>query len=102
MPQQILDSDDISATIEQIRSHRMTKLMTGDRNTALLRVILHTLLNSPYRKWPTLVGTFLNQKDFSELRTESIRGYPRPLDDKYSSQMLMSDSLYFVWGTKAH
>ncbi len=64
MAKQFLDGNDIGTIIEQLGSHRMTKLMTGDRHTALLRVILHTLVNALYRKRLPLVAPFLNQKDF--------------------------------------
>ena len=54
----------------------------------------------PFERQGLVLQYFLNQKDFTDLGTESIRGYPRPPEDRYSAQMIMSDSLYFVWGTK--
>ncbi|MEJ2135976.1 MAG: hypothetical protein P8X86_12110 [Desulfofustis sp.] len=39
----------------------------------------------------------LDQGSFGNIQTESIRGYPRPAEDKYSDRMSKSDSLYFIW-----
>jgi hypothetical protein len=36
---------------------------------------------------------------FSNLQTESVRGLPRPTDDKYIAQTLISDPIFAVWGT---
>lgn len=36
---------------------------------------------------------------FRDLHTESLRGLPRPADDKYIAQTKFSDPLYAVWGT---
>jgi SAM-dependent methyltransferase len=38
---------------------------------------------------------------FTNLETWSLRGLPRPLDDKYAGQMVHSDPVYAVWGEKA-
>lgn len=35
---------------------------------------------------------------FQDLHTESLRGLPRPSDDKYIAQTKFSDPLYAVWG----
>jgi hypothetical protein len=37
---------------------------------------------------------------FTRLETWSLRGLPRPLDDKYAGQMAHSDPIYAVWGEK--
>ena len=37
---------------------------------------------------------------FTKLETWSLRGLPRPLDDKYARQMATSDPVYAVWGEK--
>ncbi len=63
MAKQLLDGNDIGAIIEQLGSHRMTMLMTGDRNTTLLRVLLHRLLDASHRKRLSLVAAFFHQKD---------------------------------------
>jgi SAM-dependent methyltransferase/FKBP-type peptidyl-prolyl cis-trans isomerase 2 len=43
---------------------------------------------------------FLNQEGFEDLRTYSMRGLPRPHDDKYFPELFHSDPLYAVWGRK--
>jgi SAM-dependent methyltransferase len=35
---------------------------------------------------------------FESLATETIRGYPRPADDKYADQLPQSDPVFAVWG----
>jgi hypothetical protein len=37
---------------------------------------------------------------FQDLETFSMRGIPRPWDDKYFPQMRFSDPVYAVWGRK--
>jgi len=47
-----------------------------------------------------LIGNYLLSLGcFEHLQTESVRGYPRPADDKYRHQLSMSDPLYFIWAT---
>ena len=41
---------------------------------------------------------FLESGQYTNLHTYSMRGLPRPADDKYASQMLFSDPVYAVWG----
>ena len=48
MTKQLLDGNDISTIVEQLGGHRVPKLMTGDRDAAFLRVILHPFLDPPY------------------------------------------------------
>ena len=43
---------------------------------------------------------FLRAGGFKDLQTYSIRGLPRPHDDKYFPEMLFSDPVYAVWGRK--
>ncbi|MFH1983121.1 MAG: methyltransferase domain-containing protein [Pseudomonadota bacterium] len=59
------------------------------------------------RIWPQLheferVGLvteyFLKSGDFSDLETWSMRGLPRPVNDRYYSQQPFSDPLHAVWG----
>ena len=38
---------------------------------------------------------------FKDLQTQSVRGLPRPLDDKYFPQQLYADPVYAVWGVAA-
>ncbi|MDX9996009.1 MAG: methyltransferase domain-containing protein [Rhodocyclaceae bacterium] len=56
--------------------------------------------------WPTLppfsrvawVLRHLQRAGFADLHTESLRGLPRPADDKYYRQTQTADPLYAVWG----
>ena len=43
---------------------------------------------------------FLRTGEFKDLQTYSIRGLPRPHDDKYFPDFLYSDPVYAVWGRK--
>ena len=43
---------------------------------------------------------FLRAGGFKDLQTYSIRGLPRPNDDKYFPELLFSDPIYAVWGRK--
>ena len=57
--------------------------------------------------WPKLhpftrvawVLRHLQRAGFIDLHAESLRGLPRPADDKYIRQTRFSDPLYAVWGT---
>ncbi len=44
---------------------------------------------------------FLRSGQYKDLETYSIRGLPRPMDDKYYPQIQFSDPIYAVWGAKA-
>jgi ubiquinone/menaquinone biosynthesis C-methylase UbiE len=41
---------------------------------------------------------FLKSGHYKNLQTHSMRGLPRPADDKYVSQILFSDPVSAVWG----
>ena len=43
---------------------------------------------------------FLRAGGFKDLQTYSIRGLPRPRDDKYFPELKFSDPVYAVWGRK--
>ena len=43
---------------------------------------------------------FLRAGGFKDLQTYSIRGLPRPHDDKYFPELKFSDPVYAVWGRK--
>ena len=43
---------------------------------------------------------FLRSKRFKNLQTYSIRGLPRPHEDRYFPDLLYSDPVYAVWGQK--
>lgn len=42
----------------------------------------------------------LIRTDFKDLGTFSLRGYPRPSDDRWIACTMLSDPLYVVWGRK--
>lgn len=44
---------------------------------------------------------FLRDGGFTNLETWSMRGLPRPLDDKYADRVAQSDPVYAVWGERA-
>jgi SAM-dependent methyltransferase/FKBP-type peptidyl-prolyl cis-trans isomerase 2 len=41
---------------------------------------------------------FLRSGGFGDLGTTSMRGLPRPRDDKYANELIYSDPVYAVWG----
>ena len=43
---------------------------------------------------------FLRDGLFTDLETWSIRGLPRPVDDKYADRQADSDPVYAVWGSR--
>ncbi|NWF98199.1 MAG: class I SAM-dependent methyltransferase [Nitrospirae bacterium] len=43
---------------------------------------------------------FINCNKFKDLHTYSMRGLPRPFDDKYFPEFPFSDPVYSVWGKK--
>ena len=44
---------------------------------------------------------FLRSEAFTDLGTTSMRGLPRPRDDKYAGELALSDPVYAVWGTRS-
>jgi SAM-dependent methyltransferase len=55
----------------------------------------------PFERQGLVLNYFLNQPDFENFHTESIRGYPRPSDDKYGRSLALSDALYMIWANRA-
>ncbi|MGV0952112.1 MAG: class I SAM-dependent methyltransferase [Azonexus sp.] len=47
-----------------------------------------------------LILSLLQQAGFRDLRSETVRGYQRPQDDKYIGQRGFSDPLFAAWGRK--
>lgn len=43
---------------------------------------------------------FLENDAFEKLHSYSLRGLPRPLDDKHADQLPLADPVYAVWGSK--
>jgi hypothetical protein len=78
--------------------------MSGDAVAILMQAIVITLA---IFVGLTLV-VFVSKKDFSFLRsglftnleTFSLRGLPRPEDDKYAGQFPLSDPVFAVWGER--
>jgi hypothetical protein len=44
---------------------------------------------------------FLKSGQYTRLETYSMRGLPRPQNDKYAGQLPFADPVYAVWGFKA-
>jgi len=44
---------------------------------------------------------FLRSGKFDNLGTHSMRGLPRPRNDKYAGEIILSDPVYAVWGTRS-
>lgn len=53
-----------------------------------------------YERMGLVLEYFLLGNGFEDLHTWSIRGLPRPEDDKYADRLLVSDPVYAVWGAK--
>jgi SAM-dependent methyltransferase len=43
---------------------------------------------------------FLRSGGYTDLQTWSMRGLPRPADDKYADRLALSDPLFAVWGSR--
>lgn len=43
---------------------------------------------------------FMESELYHDLETWSLRGLPRPRDDKYANQLLLSDPVHAVWGER--
>lgn len=54
----------------------------------------------PFERQGFVVSYFLEEPAFDNINTESVRGYPRPAQDKYSLHTSWSDSLYMVWAQR--
>lgn len=53
----------------------------------------------PFERVGLVIDYFRRSGCFGRLRTESVRGLPRPPDDKYAHMMSSADPVYAVWGT---
>jgi SAM-dependent methyltransferase len=54
----------------------------------------------PFERMGLVLDYFQKSERFSQLGTESLRGLPRPADDKYAAELAESDPVYVVWGYK--
>lgn len=52
----------------------------------------------PFERMGLVLDYFRQAGGFTDLHTESTRGLPRPADDAYANQLLLSDPVYAVWG----
>jgi SAM-dependent methyltransferase len=55
----------------------------------------------PYERLGLVLDWLHRAGGFAGLRTESLRGLPRPADDKYAGLTRRSDPLYCAWGLAA-
>ncbi|MDP2108139.1 MAG: methyltransferase domain-containing protein, partial [Rhodocyclaceae bacterium] len=53
----------------------------------------------PFERMGLALDYFRRSGDFVDLATESLRGLPRPPDDKYYRMTKLADPIYAVWGT---
>ena len=54
----------------------------------------------PFERMGLVLDYFQKSERFTRLGTESLRGLPRPADDKYAAELAESDPVYVVWGYK--
>ncbi len=54
----------------------------------------------PFERQALILTYFLYEKRFGDLQTESLQGWPRPGDDKYSDSLRYSDPLFIVSARK--
>jgi SAM-dependent methyltransferase len=52
----------------------------------------------PFERMGLVLEYFRQAGNFSALHSESLRGLPRPQDDKYTGQLAHSDPVFAVWG----
>lgn len=52
----------------------------------------------PFERQGFILNYLLQERGFDELQTESLRGYPRPAEDKYSNEISFSDALFIITG----
>ena len=53
-----------------------------------------------FERMGIVLAYFQATEAFDHLETFSMRGLPRPADDKYAAQLLYSDPIYAVWGQR--
>lgn len=52
----------------------------------------------PFERMALVLEYLRMAGNFTDLATESVRGYPRPADDRYAGQLQLSDPVFSVWG----
>lgn len=53
-----------------------------------------------FERMALVIDYFRKSAGFAHLGTESIRGLPRPADDKYAGQLAHADPVFAVWGRR--
>jgi len=53
----------------------------------------------PFERLGLVLDYYLKAERYENLHTESVRGNPRPLDDKYIGERATSDPIFAVWGS---
>ncbi len=54
----------------------------------------------PFERLGCVLDLYRQSGAFDRLQTESIRGLPRPLDDRHIRETFVSDPIYAVWGRR--
>jgi SAM-dependent methyltransferase len=54
----------------------------------------------PFERMGLVLECFRRAGGFEGLATESVRGLPRPADDKYAAELPKSDPVFAVWGRR--
>jgi len=54
----------------------------------------------PFERMALVLEYFRHSGRFTDLATESCRGWPRPADDKYAARRLLADPVFSVWGAR--
>jgi len=52
----------------------------------------------PFERMGLVLEYFRQAGNFGSLHSESLRGLPRPQDDRYAGQLAVSDPVFAVWG----
>ncbi|MFE8031926.1 methyltransferase domain-containing protein [Thiohalocapsa marina] len=55
----------------------------------------------PFERAGLVLEYFLRSGRFADLNTWSLRGLPRPADDKYAGRVALSDPLHALWGRRS-
>jgi SAM-dependent methyltransferase len=54
----------------------------------------------PFERLGLVLESYRRTGAFRDLRTETVRGLPRPAEDKYAATLAFSDPIYAVWGMR--
>lgn len=52
----------------------------------------------PFERQGLVLDYYIKTNALDDLHTESIRGLPRPYDDKYINETVVSDPIFTIWG----